>query len=69
MLFQRLDGEQTDALRDVQRAWIAFRDADCGFHHILIRGTMATFTSAACLAARTANRVYALRSYLNLSSG
>ena len=68
-LLLHLDSEQADAIRDVQRGWIAFRDADCGFHHILIRGTMAQFTEAACLTAHTAERAFAIRRHLSLVGG
>ena len=68
-LIALLDAEQTEAIRDVQRAWIAFRDADCAFHHILIRGTMAVFTEAACLAAHTADRVFSVHAYLADAGG
>ncbi|MGI4849444.1 MAG: lysozyme inhibitor LprI family protein [Janthinobacterium lividum] len=43
-------------LRDVQRAWIKFRDADCIFLHDPDGGTLAGVSSAACFMRKTAER-------------
>src|SRR5690348_12822642 len=37
-----LDDAQKDKLRDMQRAWIAYRDATCQFYYDKIQGSMAT---------------------------
>ncbi|MEX2518593.1 MAG: lysozyme inhibitor LprI family protein [Paracoccaceae bacterium] len=60
-LLPRLDEEQTDAIRRAQRAWIAFRDADCAFPHVLIRGTLAQPWGADCYMQHTARRAMTLR--------
>ncbi len=64
-LMALLDQEQKDALRTAQRAWIALRDADCGFPHILVRGTMARPWGADCMREMTADRVLWLRGFLS----
>ncbi|QIE57350.1 DUF1311 domain-containing protein [Pikeienuella piscinae] len=60
-LLPRLDAEQAAAMRKVQRAWIAFRDADCAFPHILIRGTLAHPWGADCIMQHTARRAMEIR--------
>ena len=63
-LMRSLDPEQKKALRDAQRAWIAYRDKTCGFYFELIRGSIAQNLSAGCLAEETAGRVADLKIYL-----
>lgn len=64
-LMTHLDAEQQEALRSAQRAWIVYRDETCIFPHILIRGSMAHFIGASCVADKTADRVDDLRGYLS----
>ncbi len=68
-LMELLDPEQRTALRDAQRAWIAFRDAHCGFGDVLVRGTYAQVWGAACFSETTADRVEDLRGYLDYVGG
>lgn len=50
------------ALRDAQRAWIAFRDADCGLAYSMwLGGSIRTIVSANCQLTHTASRALALR--------
>lgn len=56
-----LDEEQREALRDVQRIWIDFRDADCAFPHIFVRGSLARPWGADCVLQHTARRAVELR--------
>lgn len=50
------------ALRDAQRAWIAFRDADCGLRYTLyLGGTIRSIVGANCHMTMTARRALALR--------
>ncbi|WP_206513286.1 lysozyme inhibitor LprI family protein [Pelagibacterium montanilacus] len=50
-----------DSLRDAQRAWIAFRDADCAFQYALWgEGTMRQIAGASCVLDHTARRAIAL---------
>ncbi|MDX8352354.1 lysozyme inhibitor LprI family protein [Cognatiyoonia sp. IB215182] len=50
------------ALRDAQRAWIAFRDADCGLRYTLYQGgTIRSIVAANCHMTTTARRALALR--------
>ena len=55
------DGGQIASLRTMQRAWIADRDATCGFYDARIHGSMAIPLAASCLARETARRALLLR--------
>ena len=59
-LLATLDDEQATKARAMQRAWIAYRDTTCQFYWDKIRGTMANFMIAACLARETARRAMLL---------
>jgi uncharacterized protein YecT (DUF1311 family) len=61
-----LDDEQKAKLRDMQRAWIAYRDSTCGFYYTKIRGTMAGPMIAACAAGETARRAVLLKLFSGL---
>ncbi|HLH92481.1 MAG TPA: lysozyme inhibitor LprI family protein [Xanthobacteraceae bacterium] len=61
-----LDEAQKVKLRDMQRAWIAYRDTTCSFYHDKIRGTMATSMAAACVARETARRALLLKVFQGL---
>jgi uncharacterized protein YecT (DUF1311 family) len=61
-----LDAQQAAALRDMQRAWIASRDATCAFYDIKIHGSIAIPSSAACAARETARRALLLKSFTGL---
>ena len=65
-LREDLDEQQKAKLRDMQRAWIADRDATCGFYHDKIRGSMATSMAAACVARETARRALLLKTFQGL---
>ncbi len=60
---QDLSGEELNIrLRDAQRAWIAFRDAECGFRYDIYRGgTIRSIVGANCLMTMTAQRALELR--------
>lgn len=54
--------DRTDALRDAQRAWIAFRDTDCTAQYAMWQdGTIRTIVGANCQLTMTAQRAIALR--------
>lgn len=58
---------RADALRDAQRAWIAFRDADCVFSWTMFQeGTMRSLISAGCMLDMTAARALELHAHLEL---
>jgi uncharacterized protein YecT (DUF1311 family) len=61
-----LDENQKAKLAGMQRAWIADRDATCGFYHDKIRGTIATTMAAACVARETAQRALLLKQFQGL---
>lgn len=56
-----LDPEQKAKLVAAQRAWIAFRDADCAFWRG--EGTIAAMNAASCAAARSFERASELDSW------
>ena len=54
--------DRSDALRDAQRAWIAFRDADCAARYAMWQdGTIRTIVGANCQLTMTAQRAIELR--------
>jgi uncharacterized protein YecT (DUF1311 family) len=61
-----LDIGQLARARDMQRAWIASRDATCGFYDVKIQGSMAIPMAAACLARETARRALLLKLFTGL---
>lgn len=65
-LMARLDDAQREKLGAAQRAWIAFRDADCAFPYAFFEGgTIAHPIGAGCMLDHTAERVIDLRGYLD----
>jgi|SRR5579872_562520 len=61
-----LDDRQKAKLRDMQRAWIAYRDTTCGFYDTKIQGSMALPMGAACAARETARRALLLKFFNGL---
>ena len=61
-----LDAGRAAKLRDMQRAWIASRDATCGFYDPQSQGTIAIPMASACLARETARRALLLRFFTRL---
>jgi uncharacterized protein YecT (DUF1311 family) len=61
-----LDDGQKAKLRDMQRAWIAYRDTTCGFYHDKIRGSMSATMAAACVTRETARRALLLKLFQGL---
>jgi uncharacterized protein YecT (DUF1311 family) len=57
-----ITADQKAAFRTAQRAWIAFRDADCGLQYqMFIDGTMRSNIFTGCMLDMTARRALALR--------
>jgi len=65
-LRDNVDAAQAAKLRDMQRAWIASRDATCGFYDVKIQGTMAIPMGAACVARETERRAMLLKFFTRL---
>jgi uncharacterized protein YecT (DUF1311 family) len=65
-LRDNIDAAQTAKLRDMQRAWIASRDATCAFYDVKIQGSMAIPMGAACIARETARRAVLLKFFTGL---
>ncbi|MGY6709428.1 MAG: lysozyme inhibitor LprI family protein [Rhizobiaceae bacterium] len=53
------EGERRTALRDVQRAWLAYRDANCSFYRSG-EGTIAAIEGNVCMYALTRDRALEL---------
>lgn len=59
---ERPTGERGEALQQVQRAWLAYRDRKCGYFHVHHRdGSIARWLGARCAADTTARRAIELR--------
>lgn len=64
-LRDKLDKDQQEKLRDMQRAWITSRDKTCAFYWDFFQGTMATPMSAECRNRETGRRALFLVGFLN----
>jgi len=60
----KLDADQQGKLRDMQRAWIASRDATCHFYWDYYQGTMASPMSTSCVNRETARRALFLLGFV-----
>ena len=60
----KLDAAQQAKLRDMQRAWIASRNATCGFYWDYYQGTMASPMTAACVNRETGRRALFLVGFM-----
>lgn len=64
------DAAKGQQLTTAQRAWIAFRDAECGFAGSAVEGgSMQPMIIAACREKMTASRTEDLRTYLKCEEG
>lgn len=64
-----LGAEEFDKLRTAQRAWLAYRDAQCEFDHFYWRdGTIRSLFSVSCQLNMTAERALALGDILEWTS-
>jgi uncharacterized protein YecT (DUF1311 family) len=64
------DASKIQQLTKAQRAWIAFRDAECGFAGSAVEGgSMQPMIVAACHEKMTTNRTRDLRTYLQCEEG
>ncbi len=61
-----IDTAQAAKLRDMQRAWIASRDATCAFYDAKIQGSIAIPMGTACIARETARRAVLLKFFTRL---
>ena len=64
-LISRLATERKNALVEAQRAWIKFRDANCGFYADPEGGSAARVTATECFLNATADRAKELRLLTN----
>ncbi len=55
------DPKDQDKLKEMQRAWIAYRDTTCDFYWYKIHGSMAVPMTAACQLRETARRALLLK--------
>jgi uncharacterized protein YecT (DUF1311 family) len=63
LLSERLEKEQVDKMREMQRAWMASRDKTCGFLYDYFEGTMANPMIAHCLSRATGMQALFLRGF------
>lgn len=59
----RFDAAAPDALRDAQRAWIAWRDTNCAWPAVMLRGNDAHHHEVNCPLRATALRALELRNW------
>ncbi|MDD2060604.1 lysozyme inhibitor LprI family protein [Pseudomonas sp. GD03860] len=59
-----LEAEQQGKLRDVQRLWIKYRDANCGLYFGLTGGTIDQLNGAGCVLSMTKDRADELQNLL-----
>ncbi|MBV4543880.1 lysozyme inhibitor LprI family protein [Pseudomonas vlassakiae] len=64
-LATKLDAGPQKSLRDVQRQWIAYRDANCKFHVQASGGTMAQLEGGMCVLDMTRERAAELERVLS----
>lgn len=69
-LMAQLSGASGQKLRVAQRAWLAFRDAECAYQGSAVEGGSAQpMVVSSCMAALTEDRVQQLRGYLSCEEG
>ncbi|MFT0517632.1 lysozyme inhibitor LprI family protein [Pseudomonas faucium] len=64
-LMGRLDSTQQKSLRDVQRQWVGYRDANCRFHVQASGGTLAQLEGGMCVLDMTRERAAELERVLS----
>lgn len=65
-LKQKLGAEEFAELRKAQRAWVAYKDAECAYHYFYWRdGTVSQLTGSSCLLRLTAERAFDLGEFLD----
>jgi uncharacterized protein YecT (DUF1311 family) len=69
LLSERLEKEQVDKMREMQRAWMASRDKTCGFLYDYFQGTMANPMMAHCLSRATGMQALFLRGFADDAEG
>jgi uncharacterized protein YecT (DUF1311 family) len=60
------DKNDQNKLKEMQRAWIAYRDTTCDFYWFKIHGTMAVPMTAACQLRETARRAMLLAFFIRI---
>ncbi|CAI8798997.1 LprI domain-containing protein [Pseudomonas donghuensis] len=59
-----LEGPQQTQLREAQRAWIKYRDANCNLYYSLTGGTIDQLNGAGCILGSTRDRADELQALL-----
>ncbi|CAK9891203.1 MULTISPECIES: lysozyme inhibitor LprI family protein [Pseudomonas] len=59
-----LEGPQQTQLREAQRAWIKYRDANCNLYYSLTGGTIDQLNGAGCILSSTRDRADELQALL-----
>ena len=68
-LRRSLPKDTFEALRGVQRHWIAYRDAKCAYPYKAIDGTIASNFASSCVNTMTARRAIELRTWRRWEQG
>ena len=69
LLSERLEKEQVDKMREMERAWVASRDKTCGFLYDYFEGSMANPMIAHCLSRATGMQALFLRGFADDAEG
>ncbi|MDZ5603313.1 lysozyme inhibitor LprI family protein [Pseudomonas sp. RP23018S] len=64
-LMGKLDAQQKKGLREIQRSWMAYRDANCSFHGSLDNGTLSRVNATMCVKDLTRDRAAELEQMAN----
>ena len=65
-LTEELDEDQKAKLTEMQKAWVAARDATCEFYYHKIQGSMSVPMTASCMLTETAKRALFLKAMQGL---
>jgi uncharacterized protein YecT (DUF1311 family) len=69
-LEQKYDGANRKALQRAERAWIAYRDAECAYETLPnAGGTVYPMIASMCFAAKTRDRIKELNAQRNCQEG
>jgi uncharacterized protein YecT (DUF1311 family) len=64
-LMSKISAKRREALLEAQRAWVKFRDANCGYYYDPHGGSAAHLASVDCVLSATADRATELKNLTN----
>jgi uncharacterized protein YecT (DUF1311 family) len=59
-----LEPKKQTELKDVQRLWVKYRDAQCGFYNELTGGTIDSLNASSCFLNMTAERAEEIKGFV-----